>query len=156
MLKSGAELAIMRAAIGHARLSTSAYAETMLRWMRKRKLFGHVDLAKTDSTSIQSVLHRLSPSIEQLTVHALASAGVRGNHRQFVSRQVPVDLRRANFLEHRWQALFNEVARCRAPRLVVTAEHFSSPWDNVPSVKRFSALAEAANLSIDLVACVRP
>ena len=124
--------------------------------MGKRKLFVHVGLAKTGSTSIQRMLHRLSPSLEQLGVHVLATIAIRGNHWRLVPRRTPESPQSAEFLEVRWQILFKEVMRCRAPRLVVSAEHFASPWGVAPSVRRFAALAEAANLEIHIVACVRP
>ena len=121
----------------------------------KRKLFVHIGPAKTGSTSIQQMLHRLSASLEQVGVHVAPASAVYGGHGQLVpsARQINA---LSDSLDDRWRALFNELRRCGAPRTIVSSEHFSSPWGRMPSVKRLVALAQAVPVEVEVIACVRP
>ena len=132
----------------------------------RRKLFVHVGPAKTGSTSIQRMLHRLSPSLEQVGVHVAPASTVNTAHGQLVMSSndghgllmPPSSGGKALFgsLDDNWQTLFNELRHCGAARSIISSEHFSSPWGRTSSVKRLVALAEAVPVEIEVVACVRP
>lgn len=121
----------------------------------KRKLFVHIGLAKTGSTSIQQMLHLLSPSLEQVGVHVVVASARFGNHGGLVPTPAQSKSLPPGRLEGRWRKVFDEVTRCGAPSSVLSAELFSSPWGEV-SVERIMALAQAAHLDVEVIACVRP
>lgn len=121
----------------------------------KRKLYIHIGLPKTGSTSIQQMLHRLSPSLEQVGVHVVAASADGGRHRL----EMPMAYERGDrfpAVEANWRALSEELRRCAAPRLVVSNENFSRPRERAHCVPRFAELACSLNLDVEVVACVRP
>ena len=122
----------------------------------RRKLYVHVGQAKTGSSSIQSMLDRLSPALERSGMHVVTTAAVAGNHRWLTTAQDGDRASSHRAARARCRALVNEVRRCRAASFVVSAEEFSSPRGRMPSVRFFAAVAEAANLEVEVVACVRP
>lgn len=123
---------------------------------RERKLFIHVGPAKTGSTSIQAMLHRLSASLEQVGVHVVAAGERAGNHGNLVRPAYGTDPAGFRFPEGQWRSLRHELMHCRASRFVVSAEQFSRPASRAESVRRFREIATAANLDVEVIACVRP
>ena len=122
----------------------------------RRRLFIHIGQAKTGSTSIQTMLHRLSPSLEQLGVHVVATAEILGNHGRLAIPRAHENPSGFGGLDERWQALFAELTRCGASGYLVSAEEFSNPRGRMGSVECFAALAAAARLDVEVIACVRP
>lgn len=123
---------------------------------RKRKLFIHVGQAKAGSTTIQVLLHRLSASLEQFGVHVVATSALLGNHGRLAMPGARENPALFPDLDAVWAALFEEVTGCGASRYVVSAEQFSNPRGRMTAVGRFQGLAEAANLEVEVIACVRP
>ena len=82
-----------------------------------------------------------------------AAARWRGHHAHLAA-----DLMywRHNPCPRAWPDLAAELSRCRAPRSVISAEHFTSPWAARSMAARVAALARDLDLDVEVVGYVRP
>ena len=118
-----------------------------------RTLVVHVGMPKTGSTSIQHMLHRLSPALERAGVYVPAAARSRGTHENLV---LPPGHRRHRPRLGGWTDLEREVRRCPAPCCVISSEHFTGNLTGFLGAGRVRALARAARREVRIVGYVRP
>ena len=122
-----------------------------------RSLVVHVGPAKTGSRSIQHVLDRFGPTLEQIGVHVAAAGARRGRHPNLVPAEPGSAQARSNrYLWGGWEELLAEVRHCGARRFVVSAVQFGLPGNGRESAARVAALAEAAALEVRVVGYARP
>ena len=123
----------------------------------RRSLVVHVGPAKTGSRSIQHVLDRFAPTLEQLGVHVPAAAARGGRHPNLAATAPGSQQAYYNrFLWGGWQELCAELRRCGAPRFVVSAVQLSRPGAGPESAARTAMLAEAAALDVTVIGYARP
>ena len=128
--------------------------------MERRKLFVHIGLAKTGSTSIQHMMHVFAPSLEQRGVHVVVASSDHGNHWRIVRNEIQTGEHTQNSLHadrlFRWRCVDHEVKRCRARRFVMSSEWFSRQDARKRSIRRLKSLESEANVEVEVVAYVRP
>lgn len=121
----------------------------------KRKLFIHIGPLKTGSSSIQGMLHRLSPALEMLGVHVLATSAVRARHHLVPKRGLggrpPM-----HAIQGVWRALHKEVRQCGSPRMVISSEFLSGAVVGAMARPPFLELARTTGIDVEVIACVRP
>ena len=122
----------------------------------RRTLFVHVGQSRTGTTSIQEMLHRFSPRLRRLGVHVLKTAARRGNHRYLVMPWTGAHSSETWIRESLWEAARDEIARCPASRIVVSAEQFTNPGVSRAGARLFAALAEDAEVDVRIIGVVRP
>ena len=125
--------------------------------MARRQLFVHIGLAKSGSSSIQDFLHAQSCKLEQHGYHVVVAGAERARHGRLVMGGPDQDAPPQREIDIEWQAVLDEVTRCRAPRFVLSAEQFThaSPA-RLAAASRVANLATSAGLDVTIIGCVRP
>ena len=117
----------------------------------RRRLFAHIGLRKSGSTTIQSSLGRLAARLERCGIHVAVAGRVAwepGAHHGLAAGDFGAG-------EVAWDRLETEASRCAAPRVVVSSELFAVGEAHA-SAERLARLGEVADTEIRLVAYVRP
>lgn len=118
-----------------------------------RTLVVHVGMPKAGSSSIQYMMHRLSPALERAGVYVPATARSWGAHQSLVLP--PGHWRHRPHLGG-WADLEREVRRCSAPLCVISSEHFTGSLEGFLGAGRVRAMARAARREVRVVGYVRP
>ena len=116
-----------------------------------RRLFVHVGLAKTGTTSIQNLLGCRARQRARRGIHVPTAGGgsvYAGNH-HLLARES------ADASRH-WRRLADEIARSAQPRFVISSEAFAAAGRSAPAIERLQRLAARARLEVVIVAYVRP
>ena len=123
----------------------------------KRKLFVHIGPPKTGSTSIQHMLHVLSPSLEQCGMHVVVASADHGNHGHLIGRMTepPTIDRPCRDPIYQWRYVLDELARCRAERFVLSSERCIEPEHRRGVIRRLNWLQSEADIEVEIVGFVR-
>ena len=115
--------------------------------MAARRLVVHVGPRKTGSTSIQHMLAARRGWLREHGVHVAVPGGIVDK----------LQLRNAGDAGDReWGRLAREIAEVEAPCCVVSSEGLANPHFRGPCAHRLAALADRADLDIEVVGYVRP
>ena len=128
----------------------------------RRTLIVHVGGPRTGSTSIQNMLHRLSPALERAGVHVPVAGRLYGRH-----HNLGLFPGHWNYLPALggWADVLCEVKRSDAPRCVISSEALLAGPNVamndagqivVQAVGRVAALARASGRDVRVIAYVRP
>ena len=128
----------------------------------RRTLVVHIGGPKTGSTSIQNMLHRLSPALEREGVHVPVAGRLYGRH--YNLGLFPGHWNHLPALGG-WEDVLCEVKRSDAPLCVISSEELLAGPNVamndaghivVPAAGRVAALARAAGRDVRVIAYVRP
>ena len=118
----------------------------------RRKLFVHIGLPKTGSTTIQLTLGCLERQLSDLGVHVpLEGRRPSGlaNHRRLAPGS-------KGSLDERWRRLQAEIESHPASTFVLSSEYFALRSHRLKCATGFAELGNAAGIDVHVVAYVRP
>ena len=120
----------------------------------KRRLIVHIGLPKTGSTSIQTAVRRRARELRRRGIHVPAAGrnGV-GDHNNLAFAATGDTAFRPAL--GGWPELRDEVRRCAASRILLSAEAFANRWDR-SGLGRLLELGDTERLEVTVHAYVRP